>query len=71
MLTDKDDEYELKLFCYNKNCNNDTDKFVKNFRGVVYHKEKVIMKSFPYTEEYTSNDITKIKELEFYFNNEF
>ena len=69
LLTDTDIEYELELYCYNKDCNNDSDKLVKNFRGVIFHKQEIVMKSFPYTEEYTSNDISEIKELQTDFAN--
>jgi hypothetical protein len=69
LLTDKDIEYELELYCYDKDCNNDSDKSVKNFRGVVFHKQEIVMKSFPYTEEYTSNHISDIPELQTDFTN--
>ena len=62
ILTDKDEEYELDLYCY-KSCDNQSSNEIKNFRGVVFHKDNIVMKSFPYTDEYNSTELKNIKEL--------
>lgn len=54
-LSDNDSEAQLDLFCYNR-CSNEEADLVKNCRGVVFNGEKVIMRGFPYTEEYTTDE---------------
>ena len=54
-LVDSDEENKLDLFCY-INCNKTDPEFLKCCRGVVFNEEKLILKSFPYTTEYTENN---------------
>lgn len=51
-LTDFDEDTGLELYCYTQ-CSNSDSSFLKNVRGVVFNGDKLIMKSFPYTDEYT------------------
>lgn len=52
-LSDSDLDAKLDLFCYNK-CNNNDPDLVKNCRGVVFNGENIVLRGFPYTEEYTT-----------------
>jgi hypothetical protein len=52
-LSDSDLENKLDLYCYNR-CNNDEADLVKNCRGVVFSGEHIVLRGFPYTEEYTT-----------------
>lgn len=68
-LVDKDEDNGLDLFCYVK-CSETDDDIIKNCRGVVFNGDTLIMKAFPYTSEYTTNDTENIanslKNLEEY-----
>lgn len=68
-LTDSDEKNKLDLFCY-INCNKTDSDFLKNCRGVVFNENKLILKSFPYTIEYTEeNNKQEIKtDIEPIFN---
>lgn len=57
-LTDKSDEFDL--FCYTK-CDNTNSSFHKQCRGLIYHKDQLVLKSFPYTDEYTTEEVDGIK----------
>ena len=52
-LSDSDLEAKLDLFCYNK-CSNNEQELIKNCRGVVFNGENIVLRGFPYTEEYTT-----------------
>lgn len=52
-LSDSDLENKLDLYCYNR-CNNNEADLVKNCRGVVFNGEHIVLRGFPYTEEYTT-----------------
>jgi hypothetical protein len=52
-LSDRDEENNLDLFCYIK-CENSDSDIVKNCRGIVFHGEDVVLKAFPYTDEYNN-----------------
>lgn len=67
-LVDKDEETGLDLFCYIR-CSNDEDDFVKQCRGLVYHGDKLIMKAFSYTCEYSHDDIETLKTVLSNFEN--
>jgi hypothetical protein len=54
-LVDKDEDNGLDLFCYVK-CTETDDDIIKNCRGVVFNGQNLIMKAFPYTSEYSTND---------------
>jgi hypothetical protein len=51
---------DLDVFCYTK-CSNEDSDLVKGCRGVVYNDDKVVMKAFPYTTEYTDLNQEMIK----------
>lgn len=61
-LVDSDDESGLDLFCYNR-CSNDEDNFVKQCRGLVFHGDSLVMKAFPYTDEYSHTDIETLNKV--------
>lgn len=61
-LYDKDTENELDLFCY-INCNNNENTIVKNCRGLVFHNDELILKGFPYTYEYTTDNYNNENEF--------
>jgi hypothetical protein len=54
-VVDEDEETGLELFCYTSCGNKDTD-FVKGCRGIVFHKDQLVMKAFPYTDEYNHTE---------------
>ena len=59
-LSDTDLETGLDLFCYHKCDNNETD-LVKNCRGVIYNGDKIVMRGFPYTDEYTCDNMSELR----------
>lgn len=59
-LTDTMDN--LDLFCYTK-CEDMDSDFVKMCRGIVYSGDQLVMKSFPYTMEYSSNEREVVKSI--------
>jgi hypothetical protein len=61
-MTDYDTENNLSMFCYNK-CSADSDDVVKSCRGVVFQDEKLVMRAFPYTQEFSEEDVTGITTL--------
>lgn len=61
-LVDRDEETGLEQFCYVK-CHNGDSDFLKRCRGLVYSGERLILKSFPYTVEYTDKDIEKLQNI--------
>lgn len=58
-LSDRDEESNLDLFCYIK-CDSTDNEIVKQCRGVIFNGDKIVMKAFPYTEEYNTYDRKKI-----------
>lgn len=61
-LYDVDTDYNLELYCYNSCTNNDRD-IVKQSRGVVYNGDELVLKGFPYTEEYNVEDREKLQNI--------
>lgn len=61
-LTDFDEDTGLELYCYNQ-CGNSDSAFLKSCRGIVFDREKLIMKAFPYTDEYSHTKINELQEL--------
>jgi hypothetical protein len=62
-LVDSDPSNDLDLFCY-INCKRNDSEFLRQCRGLVYHKDDLILKTFPYTLEYTESENDEIiKEL--------
>lgn len=60
-MTDWDEDTGLELFCYTNCTNSDTD-FLKQCRGLVYHKDKLIMGSFPFASEYTTDEVEPLRK---------
>lgn len=61
-LVDSDEEKGLDLFCY-ISCKIDDPEIVKQCRGVVFDKEgNIVLKSFPYTIEYTEENKEEISK---------
>jgi hypothetical protein len=50
-IVDTDEATGLELFCY-ISCSSSDPNIVKECRGVVFNEDKIVMKAFPYTEEY-------------------
>jgi len=67
-MTDSNDD--LKVFCY-LNCDQNSDDFVKETRGVVFDIDnQIVMKSFSYTNECSENDKELLKQkIENVFDN--
>ena len=62
-LVDSDPSNEIDLFCY-INCKRNDSEFLRQCRGLVYHKDDLILKTFPYTLEYIESENDEIvKEL--------
>jgi hypothetical protein len=60
-LVDSDDETHLDLFCYNR-CDNDEDNFIKQCRGLVFHDKELVVKSYPYADEYNHTEYELLQE---------
>ena len=60
-LSDRDEDADLDLFCYVK-CNKNDTGLIRDCRGAVFHGDKLVMKAFPYTEEYTLEESEQIEE---------
>lgn len=58
---DEDETTGLELFCYVR-CSPTDEGLIRQCRGVVFHKQEVVMKAFPYTVEYNNNEREKIDE---------
>jgi hypothetical protein len=54
-----DSNSELDLFCYSS-CDRTSPDIVKQCRGVVFSKDTLVMKAFPYTLEFSENEETEI-----------
>jgi len=50
-----DSDNNIQLFCYT-NCSPEDTEFVKSCRGVVFENDKLILKPFSYTPEFTVED---------------
>ena len=62
-LVDSDPSNNLDLFCY-INCKRTDSEFLRQCRGLVYHKDDLILKTFPYTMEYIDSENDEVvKEL--------
>lgn len=49
----------LNLYSY-KECSNEHPEKIKNCRGLIFNKDELIVKNFPYTMEYTEKDHDEI-----------
>ncbi len=56
VLADSDAKSGLDLFCYTK-CDNTSPLQVKRARGLVFKGDSLILKTFPYTDEYSLGDM--------------
>ena len=54
-LTDRNDDYDLDLFCY-VSCDANQSDVIKKSRGLVFNQDKLIAGGFPYTYEYSFAD---------------
>jgi len=61
-LVDSDPESGLDLFCYT-DCENDSDEFVQQCRGLVYHENKLVMKAFSHIPEYCHSDVGSVRSV--------
>lgn len=59
-LVDTDEETGLNLFCYN-GCSNEEKNFIKQCRGLVFHNDTLVMRAFPYADEFSHTE-TKVLE---------
>lgn len=62
VITDEDKENNLTLFSYAE-CDNNSDDFLKQCRGLVYEGDTLKMKTFAYTEEYNCEDTKKLEDV--------
>jgi len=60
-LTDSDLENNLDLFCYIR-CSPEDSDVIKNCRGVIFHGNDLVLKSFPYTEELNNEQVEEIQK---------
>jgi hypothetical protein len=60
-VVDEDEETGLKLYCYNR-CSNEETDFIKGCRGLVFHGDQLVMKAFSYTDEYNHTDTEILKQ---------
>jgi hypothetical protein len=60
-LTDKDEATNLELFCYVQ-CNPSDNSMLRQCRGVVFHQDTLVMRAFPYTVEFSNEDVEQINE---------
>jgi hypothetical protein len=58
-LSDSDPETGLDLFCY-VSCSYTDSDLLKQCRGVIFNKDELVSKTFPYTIEYTETDNDEI-----------
>jgi hypothetical protein len=67
--TDSDDN--LELYCYTS-CSMEDSEIVKQSRGVVFHGDELVLKAYPYTDEYEVEDIPAfdVKEMRFFESHE-
>ena len=54
-LVDSDEDNNLDMFCYVK-CDETDNSLIKQCRGVVFNGKDLVMKAFPYTNEYSNPD---------------
>lgn len=60
-VTDSDEKSGLELFCYTK-CSPNEEGLIRECRGVVFHRNDLVMKAFPYTIEYEHTDTAQIEQ---------
>jgi hypothetical protein len=65
-LVDSDEDNKLDMFCYVK-CSDTDNKLLKQCRGVVFNGNDLVMKAFPYTNEYNHTETDSLNETVLYF----
>jgi len=61
-LVDTDPDNKLDLYCYVR-CMDSSNQIVKSCRGTITLNSKVILQTYGYTHEYTSDNIEVLKKL--------
>ena len=61
-LVDSDHDTGLEMFSYT-NCNDEDSLTVKQCRGVVFYKDELVMKTFPYTPEFHTGDMANLRNV--------
>lgn len=61
-LADSDEAHGLELYCY-VHCGPTDSSLLHQCRGVVFNKENLIMRAFPYTVEYTNLDTEQLANV--------
>lgn len=56
-----DSNDQLDLFCYTS-CSNNDDETIQSCRGLVFHKDQLVLKAFPYTPDYTIEDLDVLEK---------
>jgi hypothetical protein len=57
-----DSDGDIDLFCYTT-CDDSDPEYIKACRGLVFHKDTLIMKAFSYTPDYTAKDFEYLNGL--------
>jgi len=60
-LTDFDYDNDLDMFCHD-NCTENDNELTKQCRGVVFNKNNIVMKTFPFTTELNNTETDKISK---------
>jgi hypothetical protein len=60
-LFDHNTEHNLDLYCYTE-CSNDSDEFLKNCRGLVFEGDNLVLKGFPFTDEFHCGEKEKFED---------
>ncbi len=60
-LTDSDEAHGLELYCY-VHCGPTDNELLHQCRGVVFDKEKLVMRAFPYTVEWSEGEVDQVKD---------
>jgi hypothetical protein len=53
-ITDSDKDACLDVFCYSS-CDNNEDDIIKQCRGIVFNGDRIVLKAYSYTPEYTTS----------------
>ena len=61
-LSDSDTVNNLDVFCYNT-CTRDDPQIVKECRGAVFNGDTLVLKGFPFTDEYSLKDFDSLWNL--------
>ena len=59
-MTDSDEAYGLQLFCYVQ-CGPEDESLLGQCRGVVFNDQNIVMRAFPYTIEYSDDQMNEIE----------